>query len=42
MQLWQLDIVYGPRLVDAVTGELREGRIVGRDGSPIRAVAMPL
>ena len=25
MQLWQLDIVYGPRLVDAVTGELREG-----------------
>jgi transposase InsO family protein len=28
MQLWQIDIVYGPRLVDAVTGELREGRIV--------------
>jgi transposase InsO family protein len=28
MQLWQLDIVYGPRLVDTVTGELREGRIV--------------
>src|SRR3954453_6708823 len=28
MQLWQLDIVYGPRLVDVVTGELREGRIV--------------
>jgi transposase InsO family protein len=28
MQLWQLDIVYGPRLIDAVTGELREGRIV--------------
>ena len=28
MQLWQLDIVYGPRLVDPVTGELREGRIV--------------
>src|SRR3954464_66030 len=26
--LWQLDIVYGPRLVDPVTGELREGRIV--------------
>jgi transposase InsO family protein len=28
MALWQLDIVYGPRLVDPVTGELREGRIV--------------
>jgi transposase InsO family protein len=28
MQLWQLDIVYGPRLVDTSTGELREGRIV--------------
>src|SRR3954470_16650252 len=28
MQLWQLDIVYGPRLVDTATGELREGRIV--------------
>ena len=28
MQLWQLDIVYGPRLVDPVTGELREARIV--------------
>jgi transposase InsO family protein len=28
MQLWQLDIVYGPRLVGPVTGELREGRIV--------------
>ena len=28
MQLWQLDIVYGPRLIDAVTGELRDGRIV--------------
>src|SRR4051794_26712274 len=28
MQLWQLDIVYGPRLVDTRTGELREGRIV--------------
>jgi transposase InsO family protein len=28
MQLWQIDIVYGPRLVDPVTGELREGRIV--------------
>jgi transposase InsO family protein len=28
MQLWQLDIVYGPRLVDVQTGELREARIV--------------
>jgi transposase InsO family protein len=28
MQLWQLDIVYGPWLVDTVTGELREARIV--------------
>ena len=28
MQLWQLDIVHGPMLVDAVTGELREARIV--------------
>jgi transposase InsO family protein len=28
MQLWQIDIVYGPRLVDTVTGELREARIV--------------
>jgi transposase InsO family protein len=28
MQLWQLDIVYGPRLVDVATGELREARIV--------------
>ncbi len=28
MALWQLDIVYGPMLVDAVTGELREARIV--------------
>jgi transposase InsO family protein len=28
MQLWQLDIVYGPRLIDPVTGELRDGRIV--------------
>jgi transposase InsO family protein len=28
MQLWQIDIVYGPRLVDTVTGEVREGRIV--------------
>jgi transposase InsO family protein len=28
MALWQLDIVYGPRLVDTVTGELREARIV--------------
>jgi transposase InsO family protein len=28
MQLWQLDIVYGPRLIDTTTGELREARIV--------------
>src|SRR4051795_6781548 len=28
MQLWQLDIVYGPVLVDTGTGELREARIV--------------
>ena len=28
MQLWQIDIVYGPRLVDTGTGELREARIV--------------
>jgi transposase InsO family protein len=28
MQLWQLDIVYGPRLVDTITGEVRDGRIV--------------
>ena len=28
MQLWQLDFVYGPRLVDPVTGEVREARIV--------------
>jgi transposase InsO family protein len=28
MQLWQIDIVFGPRLVDVVTGELREARIV--------------
>ncbi len=28
MQLWQIDIVYGPWLVDTGTGELREGRIV--------------
>src|SRR5918994_660877 len=27
MQLWQLDIVYGPRLVDTGTGGMREGRI---------------
>jgi homeodomain-containing protein/integrase-like protein len=33
MQLWQLDIIYGPRLVDTTTGELREARIVtGVDG----------
>src|SRR4051812_31226527 len=24
MQLWQLDIVYGPRLVDPITGELHD------------------
>jgi transposase InsO family protein len=28
MALWQLDIVYGPRLVDTRTGEVREARIV--------------
>jgi transposase len=28
MQLWQLDIVFGPMLVDVGTGELRQGRIV--------------
>ena len=28
MALWQLDIVYGPHLVDVGTGELREARIV--------------
>jgi transposase InsO family protein len=28
MALWQLDIVYGPRLVDTQTGEVREARIV--------------
>src|SRR3954453_20300884 len=28
MQLWQLDIIYGPRLVDVATGEVREARIV--------------
>src|SRR4051794_14654918 len=28
MQLWQLDIVFGPRLVDTGTGEVREARIV--------------
>jgi transposase InsO family protein len=28
MQLWQLDIVFGPMLVDVVTGEVREARIV--------------
>jgi transposase InsO family protein len=28
MALWQLDIVFGPRLVDVATGELREARIV--------------
>jgi transposase InsO family protein len=28
MQLWQLDILFGPMLVDVVTGELRQARIV--------------
>src|SRR4051812_7160912 len=28
MQLWQLDVVYGPMLLDAASGELREARIV--------------
>ena len=28
MQLWQLDILFGPRLVDTTTGEVREARIV--------------
>ena len=28
MALWQLDIVYGPMLVDSRSGELREARIV--------------
>lgn len=28
MALWQLDIVYGPRLVDTRSGEVREARIV--------------
>jgi transposase InsO family protein len=28
MQLWQIDIVYGPWLVDTQTGEVREARIV--------------
>src|SRR4051812_10028168 len=28
MQLWQMDIVYGPMLVDTESGELREARIV--------------
>src|SRR3954466_14338091 len=28
MQLWQLDIVYGPQLFDMATGELRGGRVV--------------
>jgi transposase InsO family protein len=28
MQLWQLDIVFGPMLVDVATGELRQARIV--------------
>jgi hypothetical protein len=43
MQLWQLDIVNGPRLVDPVTGELREGRIVTGvdDHSRYRVIAAP-
>jgi transposase InsO family protein len=28
MQLWQIDIVFGPMLVDTVRGELRQARIV--------------
>src|SRR3954462_5131546 len=28
MALWQLDFVYGPRLVDVATGEVRDARIV--------------
>jgi transposase-like protein len=28
MQLWQLDIIYGPQLVDTSTGEVRDGRMV--------------
>src|SRR3954468_3475942 len=28
MQLWQLDIVFGPMLVDTATGEVRDARIV--------------
>ena len=28
MQLWQLDILFGPMLVDTLTGELRQARIV--------------
>src|SRR4051794_25216691 len=28
MQLWQRDIIYGPRLVDTITGEVRDGRVV--------------
>jgi transposase InsO family protein len=28
MQLWQLDVLFGPMLVDTVTGELRQARIV--------------
>jgi hypothetical protein len=32
MQLWQLDIVYGPWLVDTATGELREARDRDRRG----------
>jgi transposase InsO family protein len=28
MQLWQLDVLFGPMLVDVATGELRQARIV--------------
>jgi hypothetical protein len=28
MQLWQLDILLGPAIIDPVTGEVREARIV--------------
>jgi Integrase core domain len=28
MQLWQLDVLFGPMLVATVTGELRQARIV--------------
>src|SRR5919108_1805549 len=28
MQLWQLDVLFGPQLVDTATGEIRQARIV--------------